>query len=181
MNRLTIRITVLAALFAAPALAGESRTLAALERVPVYSGDTAEPVDERRVRLGELAQAIDGATHNRDERAMLVALAIHESGLARYVQLDLGACSDGASLRCDRGKAWSPWQLHGTDRTGGVTVAAQIAVSKLRGARRVCEERHGKRIEPVAAALSLYGTGSTCQWPGVSVRVATYRRIVGTL
>jgi len=181
MTRLTVRIMMLAALLAAPAIASESRTLDALERVPVYSGDTGEPADERRARLGEMAQAIDGATHNRDERAMLIALAIHESNLARYVQLDLGACSDGASLRCDRGKAWSPWQLHGTDRTGGVTVAAQIAVGKLRAARRVCEERHGTRIEPVAAAMSLYGTGATCQWPGVSARVATYRRIVGTL
>lgn len=49
------------------ALAGMS-TLAALERIPVHKSDLDEPADERRVRLAEIAGAIDAVARDRSLR-----------------------------------------------------------------------------------------------------------------
>ncbi len=158
----------------------QSKTLTVLQLFPVYKGDTEEPASERLARLTEIADAIDEASRNAEEQALLITVAWHESAFARYVQHDEPRCSEGHGGRCDGGASWSNWQIKGTDRTGGVVAAAALAISKLRGALGICKRR-GKAANPVAAAISLYASGRTCSWGGVTDRVATFKRVRAAL
>jgi len=161
------------------AVAHHGGTLGVLLRFPRYEGDANEPESERVERLRELASAIDAATPWSAERALLVTVAKHESQLARHVQLDEAACRDGESHQCDSGAAWSPFQLHGTDRQGGGRRAARIALSRLRGAAERCG---GDTLETrYHGALALYATGSKCTWSGTAERIATWKRVLARI
>lgn len=171
---------VAALLVAFVARAGEtSRTLSVLQTFPVYTGDKSEPPDERLARLTEIAEAIDAATPDKHERALLIAVAWHESRFAAYVQHDHEPCSKGHDGRCDSGRAYSLWQVHGTDRTGGVLAMAELARRQLRYGARKCR---GKTLEEtVRGAVSLFATGSRCSWSGADERVKTWARVWGRL
>lgn len=65
--------------------------------------------------------------------ALLVAVAVLESGLAADV--DLGPCyrgRDGRGPRCDRGRAYSLWQVHDPAVEGDRRAAARAALRRLR-------------------------------------------------
>lgn len=87
--------------------------LAVLLSLPQYTGDRfADPTLEDRARLlRPVAVAIAEVARNRTEAAALIALAKHETNLARYV-LD-GYCEQGpVGARCDGGRARGAWQVH---------------------------------------------------------------------
>jgi hypothetical protein len=173
-------VTVIAALlFTGRANASEqSRTFEVLQSFARHHTDQDEPEAERTARLQETADAIDTATRSSSERALLLSLGWHESRWASYVHNDAPRCREGLKGHCDRGLAWSPWQLHATDRTGGVAEAARVALTRIRQAANHCG---GTGEERTRRALSLYATGNTCEWSGAAERVVTWRRMVARL
>ncbi len=156
-----------------------SKTLAQLQTFPVYTGDKSEPPDERLARLTELADAIDASTTKPHERALLIAVAWHESRFARYVQLDHEPCSKGHDGRCDGGRAFGPIQLHGTNRDLTLQQQFERGLRQLRYGAAKCQ---GKTLEEtVRGAVSLFATGSRCSWSGADARVKTWARVWGRL
>lgn len=148
------------------ALGEESRTYSILNNAPVWHEDINEPPDERRARLLEIAEAVDGATSNLDERSALLTLIKHETHAARYVHLDEPRCRNGVGGRCDDGKAWGLTQLHGTDRKGTARDAMDISVRTLRFGLKRCKSWNG--------AFSSFATGGKCSLD-MSERVETMR------
>lgn len=136
-------------------------TLAALQRIPVHKTDRDEPEEARRLRLAEIAGAIDAVSRSRTERAALIVLGEHESGFARDV------CS-GERLG-DAGRAYGCWQSHDRDRSGGVREQAERAIRDLRRARNYCSSRVADKLE---GAFALYGTGASCaaEWAAKRAR-----------
>ncbi len=173
-------LALLAALLVATVVRASepSKTLAALESFPVWEGDRSEPAEARKARLSDMADAIDSATKSREERALLIMKAWHESRFARYVQLDEPRCRDGVDGRCDHGESLGPWQQKGTARNISLEEQASRALKLLRDHMARCKSRGA---EPVAGAIALYATGHSCSWSGAGERVATWRRIVGRL
>lgn len=120
---------------------------APVERLPQFKGYEETP-EAARARYTEIAQAIVQVAHeteetsnglsDRDEMALLAAIAIGESHLAK--DADVGPCyRKGAyRTRCDSGAAASVWQNHawGKDEKGAVTIKRLFAERDL-AARRV--------------------------------------------
>lgn len=148
--------------------------LVVLLSLPQYRGDIhADPTVEDRTRLlRPVAEAIAEVSKTRTEAAVLVALAQHETTLARYV-LD-GACYQGpVGARCDGGKARGAWQVHswckplwaGPENAPGRHLAgARCAVSLLRKGRAQCGS--------LAGAFGVYA-GAGCKWRGGPGRART--------
>lgn len=120
-----------------------------IDRVPQIGGVESEEQTRARYReiaatIAEVAQedpAIPGGLSDRDEAALLLAIAIGETGLAR--DADVGPCfrgvEGGASYasRCDRGRAASVWQVHGWRRPdGSVVTTAELFADRKLAARR---------------------------------------------
>lgn len=156
--------------------------LAVLLTLPQYTGDRfADPTIEDRARLlRPVAVAIAEVSKNRTEAAALVALAKHETNLARYV-LD-GFCEQGpVGARCDGGRARGAWQVHswcralfaGPENAPGRHLAgAQCAIRLLRSGRQQCGS--------LAGAFGVYA-GAGCKWRGGKQRAQTVAVIEGRL
>ena len=148
-------------------------TLRALESLPVHKTDADEDPTERTARLTRYAQHLHAVTRSRHERALLIAVALHESHFSRAV-------CEGGKLG-DNGKAWGCWQSWEKDRSGGVKGQAQRAIRHLRVAENFCRARHRGKVNRVTGAVSLYATGKTCVWPGAKKRLATYKKVLARL
>ena len=150
-----------------------------------------ETPDEARARYTLLARAIEEAVlasngsgySDKAEAALLLALALKESDLARDV--DVGPCYRvGAwKKRCDGGTSFSVWQLKayrtsdGTRVTGAMiqadrTLAAKKALALALGSLGQCKKL------PESDRLSAYVRG-TCQegHQGSAERVAKWRAV----
>lgn len=157
-----------------------SKTLVMLERLPRHSSDRDEPPDQRAERMAAHASAIDGVTRDRTERAALVVLAGREGvNLARFVDLDEPQCRDGHKGWCDHSKAWSVYQLHGTDRSGGREWAARQALTRWRWHGARCAQMGHDRI---VGAFAGYATGGKfCDTADARDRAAETARRAGAL
>lgn len=156
--------------------------LAVLLSLPQYRGDLhADPTPEDRARLlRPVAEAIAEVSKNRTEAAALIALAKHETNLARYV-LD-GYCHQGpAGARCDGGMARGAWQVHrwcrelwaGPESAPGRHLAgARCAIRLLRHGRAQCGT--------LAGAFGVYA-GAGCKWRGGPGRARTVAVMEGKL
>jgi len=151
-------------------------TLAALRSLPVAISDREEPPIERAVRQWAAASTIDLLTQSVEERAALVAIIRFESDFARYVWDDSERCRVGPM--CDRGRAWSVFQLQRTDRTGGFPRAARLALGRLRSAKARCMMRDARASNVWERAIALYGTGRTCEAAFAASRVAAMRELL---
>lgn len=148
--------------------------LAVLLTLPQYRADIhADPTIEDRTRLlRPVAVAIAEVARNRTEAAALIALAKHETNLARYV-LD-GFCYQGpAGARCDGGRARGAWQVHSWCKPLWVgpendpsrhRAGARCAISLLRKGRAQCGT--------LAGAFGVYA-GAGCKWRGGKQRAQT--------
>lgn len=154
-----------------------SPTLRVLLSAPRHVSDLEEDDGQREERLKAIADAIDTATPHPHERALLLAQGWHESRWATFVHLDLPRCAEGHQGWCDHGRAWSPWQLHGTDRSHDMSWAAARAIALLRYYARRCGAPGLTTNRSVKAGLSGYATGGRlCLWRGADERVRTWRR-----
>lgn len=148
--------------------------LALLVSMPQYRADIhADPtIEDRRRLLRPVALAISAVAKNRTEAAALVALAQHETHLARYV-LD-GYCEQGpVGARCDGGRARGAWQVHSWCRPlwdvsatdpGRHLAGARCAIGLLRRGRAKCGS--------LAGAFGAYA-GVGCRWRGGPARART--------
>jgi hypothetical protein len=143
-----------------------------------HVSDAGETEEARTERLTDVYEAVVSATDDPDEQAWLLMTGDRESHWAGYIYRDESRCRDGIGGRCDGGKAWSFWQLHGTDRRGGVTVAARVAIKTFRLKANYCRARG---FDYWVGGTSLYATGKTCSWPEATERVRQAQSIAGGL
>lgn len=148
--------------------------LAAMLSLAPYTADRAATADEREALLQPLAYEISMVSRTPSEGALLVAVAFHESGFARYVLT--GHCSEGPpGQRCDGGKARGPWQLHrqacpaAWGPTGDLRTEATCALALLRWGGQQCRE-HART--PVLGAVGMFA-GRGCHWSGAETRAKT--------
>lgn len=152
-----------------------------------------ETEGEARARYLALAQAIEAAAlasngsgySDKAEAALLLALALEESDLARDV--DVGPCyrAGGWKARCDGGTSFSVWQLKayrksdGTRVTGAMIQADRVLAAKKALALALGSMGQCKKL-PEADRLSAYVKG-TCQegHAGSAKRVAKWRKVEG--
>lgn len=150
---------------------GEGSTFAELQRLPVHKSDRDEAPEDRQRRLREIAAAIDAASQERLERAMLIELGHRESHFARDV------CA-GERLG-DRDRAHGCWQAWTkVEERGGVDVQAEIAIGHLRRGGNYCAARGFDRIE---GSYAIYGTGSVCSAPFARERAERAIALAGRL
>lgn len=148
--------------------------LAALLALAPYHGDRHLSVDERRLLLVPVADAIASTARDDKEAAFLIAQAWHETKFARLV-LE-GRCDEmPRGQRCDpdrkgRPQSVGPWQIKGRWCRGAGTLEGQAAcVMRLaRGGRERCRSWHG-------AFAAQLGAGS-CTAPRAAARVETMRK-----
>lgn len=145
---------------------------APIETRPQYAG-YAETREQALDRYWSIAQDIaeaavevppkPGGMSDEQEAALLLALAIGESGLS--LDVDRGPCYRKGKLwrRCDSGTSFTIWQLKpslfdGKVRTGRELqadrkLAARVALHRARGSIGQC------RALPAVDRLSAYGSG----------------------
>lgn len=117
--------------------------------------------------IAEIAEAIDQATKNRQERILLASVAWHET---RYKE-PLAHCRAFG----DSGKAAGPWQTWALKCPATVSEFASEAIRHLRSTGNYCGGQTAK--QKALGAVSLYATGKTCRWAGASKRWATMVRL----
>lgn len=154
--------------------ATRSKTLDVVQGFARWHEDRAEADADHEARVEALVEAVDGATSDRLERAELLVMMREETHLAAFVDLDAPRCRDGRTGWCDRGRAWSVWQLHGTDRTGDRAWAAREALRRLRSFAGYCA-RLGH--DPVVGAFAIYATGARCETANGKARAAMAREM----
>lgn len=159
--------------------------LALLLTFPAHWDDRhTETPEARRARVEVVAQAIDEAVRatpwpgsKRELAALLAVTADGESG-GLALRIHAGKCRP---KECDHGRAVSLWQLHASklvpleewERMGGTdleatTLAAMAAARVYLSHRKACGDLRG--------AISLYATGSTCDWSGADDRLKGVNR-----
>lgn len=159
-----------------------STILAVMLSQPTWHGDLAETPEQRSDLLRPVAMAIELATEDQTEQAALVALGWHETGgWARFVVE--GRCKDGPTgMRCDNGRARSPWQVHRTrlcsaawelaeDDPRTLERSAECAVRHLRGAMGRCRGLHP--AGEWAGAFSGFARSAVCTWAPAAGRAET--------
>lgn len=175
-----ILLTLLSSIAKAPEK--QSATYEALARMPVHVTDLDEEESARKERLLGVAQAIDTASSEPLDRAVLVVLAWRETRLARYVHE--GRCSDGprGKYECDRGLAKGLWQIHDA-REWSVPEAdeeqASLALRLWKGGRARCRRDNPDEL---AGAFVSYGSGGSCaptKW--AKARADHVRKVVNSL
>lgn len=118
-------------------------------------------------REASIAEDVASVTEDVREQAVLVAVAYHESGFARDV--DLGPCYRGPKNdgpRCDGGRAASIWQI----QAAGGSDASDLFAHRRRAATRALSaiRRSARRCTPLfgrEGALRAYASG-TCERGG---------------
>jgi len=157
----------------------ETPTHCVLQSLARHTSDIKEDEQSRSVRMRGIANAIDGATTDRVERAWLVMTAREESHYAKYVEEDAEKCSSVKTATCDHGRAWGLWQVHTQDRTGGSERAAKLAIEKFRRAANYCVSQGFDRW---LGGTSQYARGGRhCEWSESRERVSEMWKIWGRL
>lgn len=157
-----------------------------------------ETAQERTDRYAEIAKDIVAVTYDPTERtvagmdrrstaALMLALAIGESGLD--LDVDRGPCYRKAPYRgrCDWGASVSIWQIkigkgktrEGWDRKALFSdrrKAARVALRAVRGSFHACRRR------PIEHRLALYGSGHSCAkaHAGSAKRIRLWRLMLGS-
>jgi hypothetical protein len=139
-----------------------SPTLLVLKGSPRHFTDAGEDQTKQDARLADIQRAIDSATEDPMERAVLATIAVFETHLAAYVYE--GRCSDGprGKHECDKGKAFGPWQIHAAPAVPVPTTTAGQALRAIqlyRGGYNRCKQVVN---DPVSAGLAHYGRGNSC-------------------
>jgi hypothetical protein len=103
------------------------------ERAPWADASADAALERYRGVAAAIVEQCESRREPRPCAALLVALAVGESGLAR--DADVGPCyrRGGYRTRCDSGRAASVWQVqaHGRDDDGPITVARLFASRSL--------------------------------------------------
>lgn len=157
--------------------------LAAMLTLPEYTGDKGQTPESRRQLYAPVATMIHDVSHSRSEEALLVALAEHESGFARFVVE--GRCSEGPpGQRCDGGNARGVFQLHAAacpsawqhpeGSPESMALEAACAIRLLRWGGSQCQAH---ALTPIHGALGVYA-GRGCEWAGAEKRVVTMTRLL---
>jgi hypothetical protein len=143
-----------------------------LDSAPVSTWDRDEPPAARDARLDELARAIDAASRDDRDAAVLLTISGVESGHAAYVQHGCDPVPEGAS-DCDGGLARSPWQMHVTacrpgwahlrGSTEALEAFALCARRRFAGSLKRCQGRHPGG--DLAGAMAGYRSVD-CTWEG---------------
>jgi hypothetical protein len=147
-----------------------------------YVGDRGDSPEQREALYLPVATAIAEVARTNAEAAMLLALAFHESGLARFVIE--GRCSDGPpGQRCDGGKARGVFQLHAAacrdaweledGSTDSIRAEARCAIRLLRWNADRGKDRTASRLR---AAFAGYAARDW-SWDGAAKRAETARKI----
>lgn len=144
-----------------------------------------ETADERELRYADIAEDVAAVVATdvpelaarRRAAALLVAIAWHESGFAKDV--DLGPCAPGRLKGggCDSGRAVSLWQVQNhSAQIAGRRDAARIALRLARRSFQAC------RHLPRELRLAVYA-GGTCGNRKAQQRsaeiVAVFDRVLG--
>lgn len=157
--------------------------LSAMLSLPEYSGDKGQSPEARRQLYTPVAAVIREVSRSRSEEALLVALAEHESGFARFVIE--GRCSEGPpGQRCDGGKARGVFQLHQAacpaawkhpeGSPESMALEAGCAIRLLRWGGAQCKDH---ALTPIHGALGVYA-GRGCDWRGSEKRVVTMTKLL---
>jgi hypothetical protein len=182
-----ILLALAPALFALSVARGEEPprkwlTLSVIKNSELSHTDDSEEIKKQDARLFDIATAIDTATTDKMERAVLITIAVHETHLASYVYE--GRCSDGprGKYECDEGRAFGPWQLHAAPLVPvPVTTTGQAAraLALYRYAHNRCKSVTN---DAISAGLAHYGRGNSCgSTPSSDKRAKYARSIVGRL
>ena len=155
---------------------------AAAMAMPTPWKSTEAPAD-RHERLGTIATAIATEVPDRKWQAATLALFWHESRLASDIHSGKTRGDDGRAiclgqhwkLRLSQ-QAWA--SLAGTDLAATRRCAA-LTFYRLKRAHRWCAANRKK--PGMAAAYSLYATGSRCDAPLGKARAATFRWVLNML
>lgn len=112
-----------------------------------------ESQDQRRARYESIAEDIAAVAPDRGSASLLVAIAVHESGLARDV--DLGPCAPARVKKggCDGGHAMTLFQVHGFSSWPTRREAALRALKMARSSQKLCAHL------PSAERLAVYTRG----------------------
>ena len=120
-----------------------------------------------------IVETCDNSPSPRSCAALLVALAVGESGLAQ--DADVGPCyrRGGYRTRCDSGAAASVWQAHafGLDRDGEPITVARLFASRSLAAWQALRVARGslQRCRHLPAEDRLAGLSGSCR-PNASSR-----------
>ena len=160
--------------------------LAAALSLSRYVGDRSDTPEQRSSLYRPVAEAIAEVARSKFEASMLVALAFHESGLARFVIE--GRCSDGPpGQRCDGGKARGVFQLHEAAchdawerEDGSIESIRAEAHCAIRLLRWNAERGQGHAASRAHAAFAGYAAREW-SWDGAAKRVETARKIESRL
>lgn len=152
--------------------------LAAMLSLPQFIGDRSDSDDERDALYQPIAYEISMVARTPSEGALLVAVAFHESGFARYVIE--GRCKDGpVGARCDNGKARGIFQLHAAtcpaayaERAGSRSSLSAETACALRLLRWGGQQCRSHSLTPTLGAIGVYA-GQGCHWSGAEKRVRT--------
>jgi hypothetical protein len=163
------------------AVSPEAVLAAALSLSP-YVADRVDTPEQRSTLYRPVAEAIAEVARTKFEASILVALAFHESGFARFVIE--GRCSEGPpGQRCDGGKARGVFQLHEAacheawelkdGSVESIRAEARCAIRLLRW-----NAERGKDRTPNAAYAAFAGYAAReWTWDGAAKRVETARKI----
>lgn len=139
--------------------------LAVLLSFPTYPGDKGDSLEQRTALYTPVAMTIAAVAKTPESAAALIAIARHESHLARYV-LE-GRCHEGpVNERCDNGRARGPWQVHPWCPATDLEGQARCVLGQFWWGYRHCGGLYA------GAFASLSGRGA-CTWSGSSKRIAT--------
>lgn len=186
-----VTIFFLAALAVAFVLAGaahaDAPTLA--DRIaavaPAYASKKGDPVD-----FHELGEAIAEVSHgDRKGAALMLTLAIHESGLRESIRLGQYTDQQGDAYKDKDGvirhRAWGVWQVHVNAHNAGVWGSpdlkdqARMAARLAAGALARCKK--GPAPYPVNVFRAYAGRDCAMPLKGEEQRAETFRKIVGRL
>lgn len=167
---------------------------AVIVALPAFSLEPVpETPEDRSARLEIQAEAHWQAAESRPVgysqlqwAAVLSSLVWHESKQSLYVQSDL--CETGpVGMRCDSGKARSPYQLHQSacpalwklpkGDPAGIFVGAKCASRLLASAQRRCASRAPTNL---MGAYSGYA-GASCVWEPARRRERTSLMLFGAM
>jgi hypothetical protein len=149
-----------------------TRLLGAALTFPAWHGDRQEDPELRAELYRPTMVAIASVARSRQEASVLLAQAIEDTHLARYV-LE-GRCKDGPpGQRCDNGHARGPFQVHGWCTATDLRGEARCALRAALGGQARCE---GRSLTPLHAAF-VGLAARECNWRGADHRVQTARKI----
>ena len=153
-----------------------AQLLAIALRFPVWYGYRGDSPEARAELYRPTMEAIAEEAKNENEEALLLAQAIEDTHLARYV-LE-GRCLDGPTgQRCDNGRSRGPFQVGRWCPVGSLRDEAHCA---LRAAWSGVARCRGHSLTPWHGAFAGLAARD-CHWAPAAHRVATMRRILREL